>query len=160
MKRSFTIIELLIFMGIFGSFLAILTQIFQSALDVQLETSASSGVELPANYLLYRLEYDVRRAASITTPASPGQSASTLVLVIAGDTHTYSLAGSTLQVVNSQGAISLTDSAVLVSDFSVTRRGSGTGNDALTISMDLTSATQTTSGAAANKSVSTTISLR
>ena len=89
MKKAMTVIELLVFMGILSVFLVILTQIFQQSLDVQLESSASSSVNLTGNFLLHRLEYDIRRASAITTPGAAGQTTSTLSLVIGGVTHTY-----------------------------------------------------------------------
>lgn len=159
-QAGFTIIELLVFMGILSVFLVVLTQIFQQALDIQLESTGSSGVDLTSNYVLHRLEHDVRRAASITTPASVGQTSPSLALVIGGATYTYALAGTTLTLTNDLGTFALTDPLIGVTDLSVTRRGSGTGNDSLSVSFTLTSVTITTAGTPQTRQVNTTISLR
>ena len=84
MKKAFTLIELLIFMGILAALLGILSQILASALAVQVESQTASSVHSDGRYLLSRLTYDVRRASNITSPASAGLTSPTLTLTISG----------------------------------------------------------------------------
>jgi prepilin-type N-terminal cleavage/methylation domain-containing protein len=73
-KKGFTLVEMLIYMGLLTIFLAVIGNIFFSIIDLQLESQATSSVSESGRYLLSRISYDVRRAQSITTPASPGLS--------------------------------------------------------------------------------------
>lgn len=159
-KQGFTIVELLVFMGILSVFLGVLTQVFHSALDVQLETAATASVDLTGNYLFNRLEYDIRRATGIETPSAPGQTSSSLALDIGGVDYTYSILGSSLQLANDLGSFSLTDVNTQVSNLSFTRRGSGSGNDAIEISFTLTSTATTTAGESESRQLQTSVSLR
>jgi prepilin-type N-terminal cleavage/methylation domain-containing protein len=102
--RGFTMVELLIYMGILSILLTVLTNIFTTVIDVQLESGSTSSVQMDGRFMLNRLSYDVQRAASITTPNLGSQSAS-LALVINGQTNTYSLDGNN-NLVLSAGATS------------------------------------------------------
>src|SRR3989344_3800829 len=156
---GFTVVELLIFMGILASFLGILTQIFHSTIDVELESTSTSHVNLGAEYLITRMGYDIRRASSITTPSSAGATTSSLVIVIGGDTHTYSVDTGHLILTNSSGSDFLTGTGTTVSDFTVTRLGPSIGKSSLRVSFTLTSVTTTTSGIAQSRPVTFTVSL-
>jgi len=87
-----TIVELLLYMGIFSIVLTLLTAIFTQVIDVQLEADATSSVQLDGRYILSRLSYDVHRADSIVSPAL-GNQGSSMQLLIGGMTYTYSIDG-------------------------------------------------------------------
>ena len=70
MKRAFTIIELLIYMGLLAGLITILGTVLSQVIDVQLESQAISAVEQDGRFILARLNYDLHRVASVTTPAS------------------------------------------------------------------------------------------
>ena len=94
--RGTTIIELIIYMGIFGTLLIVFTHFFLTVLDIKRESEAISYTAQDARFILQRLTYDIKNATSITTPSSLGSQGSSLVLVVNGSTNTYALAGSTL----------------------------------------------------------------
>jgi prepilin-type N-terminal cleavage/methylation domain-containing protein len=77
--KGFTMVELLLYMGIFSILLVVLMQLFTSILDVHLESQATSSVDQDGNYILARLTYDIHNASAITSPAL-GVSSSTLQL--------------------------------------------------------------------------------
>jgi type II secretory pathway pseudopilin PulG len=159
-KSGYTLIELLLFMGILAIFLAVLTQIFTSTLDVQLESSNNSSVDQAKAFLLSRLQYDIHRSTSIVTPASPGQSSSTLVLNIGGVATTYQVINNQFTITNNQGTDILSDVTTQASNFQVTRIGNGTSNDTVEITLTLTSTTQSSAGIAETRQLNTTYSLR
>ena len=96
-RAGFTLVELLLYMGLLTVFLTGLTTLFVASLETQLEGQAVSIVAQEGQYLLQRLEYDVYRADAITSPA-PGNSGSSLVLSIGGQTYTYQPSGETLEL--------------------------------------------------------------
>lgn len=141
-KKGFTIIELLLYIGMLAGFILVLGQLFFSILDSQLESQANSAVDTEGQYLLTRLSYDIRRAASLTTPAALGQTAATLVLDIGGTAHTYSLNGSNLTLTVSGNTYLLNSQTVSVTGFSVQRLGNpAPAKPSVLVDLDITSET-------------------
>lgn len=97
--RGFTIIELIVYIGLSSILIALMSQIFLATLGVRIESQSTTNVQQDARFMLSRVAYDVRRASSITAPPS-GQTGSTLTLVIneqgADQTYTYSIQGTDL----------------------------------------------------------------
>ena len=138
MKKAFTLIELLIFMGILAALLGILSQILASALAVQVESQTASSVHSDGRYLLSRLTYDVRRASNITSPASAGLTSPTLTLTISGSPYIYALSGTDLQLTTPSSTDNLNSFATQVSAFSVSRLGNSNGEPTITVSFTVT----------------------
>lgn len=70
-QKGFTIVELLLYMGIFSILLVVLMQLFTSILDVSLESKATSSVEQDGSYILSRLSYDIHNGTALTVSAVP-----------------------------------------------------------------------------------------
>ena len=149
MKPSFTLIELLIYMGLFAVFITVLTNVFLSVLDSQLQSEATSAVQIDARYLLSRLVYDIHRASAVVTPAGNGQTSTSLGLTIGGSNSTYALSGNFLDL----GPDQLNSYATVVSPFSVTRLGNASGKATLQISFTVSDQSET-------KNYQTTVDLR
>jgi len=66
-QRGLTLVEMLLYMAVFSILLTVLLQIFFSALDVQLESKATSGVDQDGTYIMARLTYDIQRAQAVIT---------------------------------------------------------------------------------------------
>src|SRR3990167_2127751 len=81
---GFTLIELVVYFGIFSILLLIFTNIFTSSIAAQLESESLSSVEQDSRYLLLKFSKDVTKASSIVIPAAPGDNSSSLSLVIDG----------------------------------------------------------------------------
>ncbi|KKU28482.1 MAG: hypothetical protein UX80_C0003G0029 [Candidatus Amesbacteria bacterium GW2011_GWA2_47_11b] len=58
MKKAFTLIELLIYMGLVGLFLVVLTNMLATILETQEESAAASLVDIDGRYILSRIAYD------------------------------------------------------------------------------------------------------
>lgn len=145
MKRGFTIVELLIYMVIVGTLLTVLGGILISTLDVQMESESVSTIEADGRFLLARISYDVHRSSSLTTP--------NLVLTIDGQTYTYAVANSILQLTTPSGTSHLTSPGVRITDFSVTRLGNPAGVPTVQIKFTLTNGRET-------RNYQTTVGLR
>jgi prepilin-type N-terminal cleavage/methylation domain-containing protein len=145
-QAGFTLIELLMSMALMGMFLVVLTDVVSSTLDVQTESEAVSSVSEDGRFVLARLDYDIQRATSITTPAALGASGSSLVLVIGGVNNTYALSGGNLQLTNASGSTNLNSNDSTVSGLSFQKVGNSGGKETIRVSYTVTSVAQTDQG--------------
>jgi len=125
--KGFTLVELLIYMGLLSIILVVLSQIFGSILDAQLESEATSSVHRDGRFILSKLTYDVHRANSIVLPASLGASSTSLQLDISG-INTYSLNNGNLELTDSLGTNNLNSGDTIVSNLTFTRIGNSVAN--------------------------------
>ncbi len=96
MKKGFTIIELIIYLGLFSLLLGILSNIFSATLNVKLGSEATSSVQQDGRFMVARLAYDIGRVDSETgdsivvpSPTSINTPNNTLQLNIGGVTYTF-----------------------------------------------------------------------
>ena len=122
-EKGLTLIETVIYMGLLSILLVVLTDMLVSILDLRLETQAVSAVDQDGKFIIQRLNYDVSRSDSITTPANPGDTSSTLVLDIDGESYTYSISGNQLDLTNNSGTQSLSGSESIISDLEFRKLG-------------------------------------
>jgi len=134
-----TLIELLMYMGIFIILLAILLEMFGSVIDQQLTTEATSSVQEDGQYILTRLTYDIQRAQSISVPANTGDTSSSLQLVINGTPFTYSTASNNLQIITSGNTDVLNGYDTTVSNLSFKRLGTSNSKPEITFTYIVTS---------------------
>lgn len=160
MKKGFTLIELVIYIGILSILLGALSAIFTSIVDVQLESTATSSVNQDGRYLLSKLLYDVKSSSATVVPANPGTPSSTMQLTINSVNYTYSLNGNNnLQVVNN----STNETNVLnsydtsLSGLTFTRIGNGGSSDTLRVSFTVTGRTIERAGQVETKTFQTTL---
>jgi hypothetical protein len=147
-KRSagFTIVELILYAGILTMFLYVLTNIFTSVLDMQLESETQSAVIQDSRYILSRFGYDIGRASAIVTPAALGDQTSTLVLTIGGTNYTYSVVNGNLILADANNSGSVNSFGTMVSGVSFRRYGNLNGKNGVRIAFTLTSTTERISG--------------
>ncbi|MGH7241214.1 MAG: PulJ/GspJ family protein [Candidatus Saccharimonadales bacterium] len=158
-QKGVTLVEMLIVMGLLAVFLLIMTTIFTSTLDVQNQSNAYSATVSDGRFIMARLNYDIARASAVTTPASLGASGSSLVLTIGGNSYTYALSSSNLQLTDNLGAANLNGSGTAVSSLSFQRIGNTGGKDTIRYSFTLTSTTKH-SGTADTQTFTSTAELR
>lgn len=138
MKKAFTLVELLIFMGIFSILIFILTDIFVASLNTRLESESTTGVDQDGRYILARLMYDIRRSQAVAQPTSPGNQTLTLQLTINGDTHTYTLNSGNFELTNNLGTERLNSMYTRISGLTFTRLGNLNPNADHTIQIAFT----------------------
>lgn len=137
---GFTIVELILYMGVLSIFLLILAQMFSAIVGLQTESRDESGVESEARFVMQRLSYDVKRASAITVPATDGTTGQTLGLTMSGSPVTFAISNNALSRTDSVGTGVLTSPAVRVSDFTTTRIGNTTGKDTVRLYLRIESA--------------------
>ncbi len=137
-QSGFTLVELLITMGLLGIFLVTMTTIFAASIDVQTRSNSYSAVNADGRYLMARLDYDIARASAVTTPASLGSTSTSLALTIGGSTYTYALSGSALQLTSPAGSGSLTGTGDTATNVSFTKIGNSGGLETIRYTFTLT----------------------
>ncbi len=159
MKKGFTIVEMIVYMGLLTVMMVILTRMFTGILDMQLSSTAVGEVEEDSRYVFGRLAYDIGRASDIVTPASPGDSAATLVLTIAGVANTYAISENSLLLANNEGSHNLTSFGSAISNLTFTRLGNPGEKNSIHVQFTIDSTTQTVPPLP-SKTLETTIALR
>ncbi len=147
-NRGFTLVEMLIYMGIFSIMLIALTQIFTSIIDVQLESQSNGSVSQDGQYILARLSYDIGRAQDIATPSAValGTPSTTLGLVmndVNGVNYTYASNSGNLAVVNNLGTNQMNGYDTTLSAVSFTRLGNSSAGSKNTIKFSFTLTSKT-----------------
>lgn len=123
-NQGFTLVELIIYMGLLMIMILIFTQIFASIIDNQLGSRNTSNTADDGRYIYSRFIYDVGRAQSITQPSDFGSSSATLTMVIGGSNYTYSLDNSNnLIITDGFGSESLNGEGSSVSALLFTKVG-------------------------------------
>jgi type II secretory pathway component PulJ len=160
-NRGFTLIEFLLYMGLFSILLVVTFQMFSSIFSVQLESEATSSVDADGKYIMQRFTYDMNRASSITTPSTQGTSSATLTIVVNSQNLTYSLNAGNLLLENTSAGTSdqLNSSDTTVSNLSFIRLDGG-GKDVIQMNFTLTSVAIREAGRREVTSYSTSAGLR
>lgn len=122
-QRGFTLVELLIYMGLLVIMILIFTDIFTSIIDNQLRSGNTSSVADDGRYIYTRFIYDVGRAQSVTNPVSYGSSSASLTLAIGTQNYTYALDNGNLVVTDATGSYTLNSYGSTVSDLLFTKVG-------------------------------------
>ncbi len=165
-QRGYTLIELVVYMGLLGMLLVILSQFFIAALNVQLVSKADTAVEQDGAYLLARITYDLRRAATLTQP-SLGQTVATLSATIVdngvNNSYQYAVNGGDMVLTIAGNAVQLNSDQSTISNFSLTRIGNSgqsvTAKDTVRVGFTVQSNAITSAGAQ-SLDYQTTVSLR
>jgi prepilin-type N-terminal cleavage/methylation domain-containing protein len=147
-QKGFTLVELLLSMGLLTIILGVLTTIFGSIIDVSLESRSASALDQDARFVMARLSYDMQRSDQIVSPSAPSTSTSpSLTMRIGTVDYTYDLDGSgNLRLTTDTGEDNLNSSTVEVSNLTFQRLGVGDATDTVQVKFDLTSRVQRRNG--------------
>lgn len=126
--RGFTLVELLIYMGLLAIMVLIFTEIFTLILENQLESKNTSSVSTDGRFIYSRFIYDVNRAESIIYPAMFGSSSATLTLLIGGQEYTYSTLSGNLVITNASESAALNSYDTSISTLFFTKVGTTSAN--------------------------------
>lgn len=145
-QTGFTLIELILYIGLLSSLIVVMSQIFIAILNVKIESGSVSVVQQDGTYIASRIAYDVHRASKILSPLV-GQTGSVLSLDIVENgvdkTYQYSVSGSALVLSDGTNTDVLEGSRSAISQFSVTRTGNSAtianAKDTVDISFTITS---------------------
>lgn len=156
---GFTLMEIVIYTGLLSIFLVVLTGIFLSILDTQLESQTISSVQQDGRFIINKLIYDINRANNIFVPADIGDSTNTLELSISGTNYIYDLVNGKLRLSIGTNANLLNGFDTTVSNLTFQRLGNAGGKNSIKIGFTIASITQRTAGPEI-KNFQTTAALR
>lgn len=145
-KKGFTLVEIILYMALLSIFLITLVDILVSLLDVQVESQATSAVDIDSRYLVDRFGYDAQRASAITMPVNAGDISNNLILTIGGVNYTYSLSGGNLVLGDSISINNLNSSQTKVTSATFQKIKNGSGKDTVKIDFVLESEATRNSG--------------
>lgn len=154
--KGYTLVELLLYMGLLAILLLVLLQIFTELINVQLDSQDTSVVEQDSKVILLRLLYDINRADSITTPGSLGMTSDTLQLTIGSIQYVYQLQNGGIYLVATNSS-QLNGIDTVITNLSFTRIGNDIGKHQIKTSYTVTSKQSKKTD---TKVVNTTIGLR
>lgn len=140
-KKGFTLVELLLYLGIFSILLTVTLQMFGSVFEFQLESQAKSSVDVDGKFIMNRFNYDISRASSIAIPATLGASGSALTIVVNSQSLTYSLSNGDINLSNASTGTTdqLNSTETTASNISFTRLEGIGGKDLIQMLFTLTS---------------------
>jgi type II secretory pathway pseudopilin PulG len=156
---GFTLVELLLYLGLVSIFLVLMSGIFFSTLEVETRTYNMTDITTDGQFIINRLNYDVMRATEIVLPTDPGDTATVLQLLIDGENYIFDVDNGILEVTNSNGTFALNSNDIQVTNISFTRLGNLSGRNSIDINLELTTVAEETSGPR-SEIFNTTISLR
>jgi len=137
-KRGFTLVELLIYLGIFSGFVTLLSGLFIAILDAQQDMIQNARLEQDMHYLFSRIQYDVARAQDLILPASNGAVETELHLNIGGNIVSYYLESDKLKILEEGStALSLNSYGVLIDSIEFQRLANTNGKASVRVSLDL-----------------------
>lgn len=139
MKKAFTIIELLLYMGILSIILLVFIDLFISMSRLRTETEAVSNVQQDNNYLLNKFIYDIHQASSISVPALPAAQSSTLNLLINGTNYVYASQSGNLVLSDGINSFQMNGYDTTLTNLLFTRLGSGDSHDLIKINLSIRS---------------------
>lgn len=155
--------ELILYFSLLGIVLIIATDIMLRTSEFSLESAAGNDLQDDAKFITSRFSYDIRRADSISLPASLGDSLGTLTLAVGSETHTYTLNGSDLEYQETIGPNSqtgnLNSNRTTVNSLTFERLGNTNGNPTIKITFEL-EGTTAKKGGAEQKTFETVVSQR
>lgn len=135
-----TLVELLIYIGLFMGFMVLLSGLFVSILQVRQESIETARIEQDSQYLYQRLHHDLNQSLNVIEPAENGAVSSSLVLETTEGEITYFLENNQLMIASELvEAQALSSSEVEVTQLSFLRLGNDEGLPTITAKLTLTS---------------------
>lgn len=151
-QKGFTLIELVVYVGIMSMLVAVMGAMFGQIVEVQLESEATSSVDQDGRYILGKMIYDMKSlnvSDNLVAPANPGNQGNTLQLRINSILYTYSVNGSGNLIVTDAStgqSNQLNGSNTSVSGLNFQRIGSGGVNDTIRMTFVLSTRVSQHSG--------------
>lgn len=147
-RKGFTLLEMIMVMGLLSILTGVMTGIFGSVIDASLDSNATAGVDQDGRFIVARLVYDMQRASQIVAPAAPSSTVSqTLTIRIDSVDYTYSLDGAgNLQLTDNLSSNTLNSVNTRVNNLTFQRIGIGNTTDTVQVKFDIVSRIQERTG--------------
>lgn len=140
-QRGFTLVELIIYMGLTSMLIVIFMDILSISFNAQLSSQSTSEVVQDGRYIYTRLIYDVNRASAINTPANLGDSSPSLSITINGNNFTYGVNGGNFVLTTASGTYTLNSFDSSVSNLNFQKIGNAGGKPTVKITYTISGRT-------------------
>lgn len=158
-KSGFTLVELIIYMGLISVLIVVFMDILSASFNAQLSSQSSSEVVQDGRYIYTKLTYDINRTNSVSIPEDLGDSSPTLTVIINGNNVTYGLNEGNFEITTASGSYMLNGVGTSVSNLRFQRVGNPKGKHTIRVAYTITGKTNL-SGRYETKSFQTTVGLR
>jgi len=138
MKKAFTLIELIVFMGIFSILIFVLTDIFVTSLKTKTSAESTAVINQDGRFILAKLINDINNANFITSP-DLGASSSSLNLILYGIPETIHLNNGNIELISGGNTDVLNSVSSQITNFVFTRLGNPNGKNTIRINLTLQS---------------------
>lgn len=135
LQSGFTLVELLIYMGLFSIMIFLISDVLFAALDVQLSSRSTSSADQDSRYIFNKLSYDIHGADDVTLPMETSSPSSVLRLQRNGQEYTYELNNANLVVRSASQTNQMNSFDTDVSDLSFVRVGGEKGTILVTFTV-------------------------
>lgn len=159
-KKGFTLIELVVVMGIFSFIAIVMSDILSSIVNAHITTESGSIVQQDSSFIFSRLSYDIARASSITYPAGPGDTTNVLTMTIDGVLYQYAINSGVLELTVNGSVDRLNNPDDILNNATFTRLGNGDGKDTVTFQFTVTSTAQDAGRNQESKTYSATVGMK
>lgn len=139
-QRGYTLIELLLYVGIVGTLLVGMSTFFATVAEARIKNQTISEVDQQGTAVMQYLSQTIRNATSITSPAAGASGASLTLVVPTGalSPTVFSLSSSVLRVQEGAGAtVALTGGKVQITNLTFTNLTRSGTSGVVQISMTL-----------------------
>jgi len=144
-KRGTTFIEVLLYIALLSIVLIFITDIILQTLSFMIEARNISYLDSDSRFINTKIRNDIRRADSISTPQTVGQTTSSIGFVYEGENYSYSLNNGALEITDPNGTYRINSDQTTVSGFSVQNASYDVGSPTLNFSIVLQSRTVSSS---------------
>lgn len=159
-KKGFTIVEIILYLGLLSIFLLVLLDLFTGSINIGLSSQSSSVLNEDNQYILSRLMYDAARADTIVTPSGLGTTSNTLVFTSGGVTYTYTLTSGNLTLSNSTTTQNLNSLDTSLTNISFKRLGNVDGKPTVQVIYTIQSNIKSTTSSIESRDMQITVGTR
>ncbi len=144
-RRGTTFVEVLLYIALLSIVIIFITDIILQTLSFMIESRNISYLDSDARFISTKLRNDIRRADSITTPSTIGETSEELDFVFDTENYSYSLADGVLQITDPNGTYRINSNQTYVNSFSVRNTSYESGSTTLNFDIILQSRTVSSS---------------
>ncbi len=119
-SRGFTLIETIIYLGLFGILIFGIIVTAYNLMATQQITAAKAVAQNEADFLINKIDWLLASSSSVSSPL-PNQSTHNLILTNSGETLTLSLSDSSIRLTDTHGEVALNSTNAPVSELNFTQ---------------------------------------
>lgn len=108
-QKGTSLIEVILYIALFSIIIIVVVDLLMTSGSLKTESESQSGLQIDAALITSRLNYEIRSADTVTSPATIGQTTTSLSITTGSETHTFSLSGTNFLYQKTVGATVTTD---------------------------------------------------